>query len=37
MKTLILYLKTFGFDRACLLGVWFEPVVSHAYYFIRSQ
>ena len=32
-----LYLKLSDFDRACLPGVWFEPVVSHAYYFPGRQ
>jgi len=27
-----LYLKSYDFDRACLPGVWLEPVVSHSYY-----
>jgi len=27
-----LYLKSSDFDRACLPGVWLEPVVSHSYY-----
>ena len=25
------------FDRACLPGVWFEPVVSHSYHFPGGQ
>ncbi len=32
-----LYLKSYDFDRACLPGVWFEPVVSHSYYSPRGQ
>ncbi|RIM73001.1 hypothetical protein BU594_07215 [Staphylococcus arlettae] len=33
----LLIYKTFDFDRACLPGVWFEPIVSHAYYFPGRQ
>ena len=32
-----LYLKSYDFDRACLPGVRFEPVVFHANYSPRRQ
>ena len=33
----LIFMKVKDFIRACLPGVWLEPVVSHAYYFLGRQ